>query len=212
MFSQPGNGIGTQQVHRQTQVMLAGAGEGHGLPGLGIGGVVGHAQILIFLGPQIQDLLLLGKGAEGGVEGVLVAGGNAVRKHPLEGFQGHLGDPVVVHHSNQVGVIASGNSVFGIHQHYMDALGGEVVYSAVDLQGAHSGGAVFLEEIAVFAQLEPAGDHIAVLAEVIALAVDLCPFLGKDAGFRAVVTDGIPLPEPAGEHHTVAAEEVFVAV
>ena len=47
------------KVCGKAQLVLAGAGQGHGFQRLGVGFLMGHALVLIFLGPQFQNLNLL---------------------------------------------------------------------------------------------------------------------------------------------------------
>ena len=101
----------------------------------------------------------------GGIEVVADAGCGAVGQHVIERLQTYGGNLVPAGDGDQLHVIIRGQGIGSIHQHHMDALGGEVTNLTVDDRGAHSGPAVFLKVVKILTFLMPAGGYKAFLGE-----------------------------------------------
>ena len=206
VLGQPLIGLLAHQIAGKAQLVLAGPGKGHCLQSLVVGLLVGHAGVLVLLGPGFQNGHLLLGGPVGAVKGAGDAGCPAVRQHLLQRLQGHPLDAVVILHHNHIRLIVFGNRIVLVYKNHMDALGGEIIYVPVQLQSSHGGAAVLPEIVAILPFLVPAGLHHTVLGQEVALVLYLRP-AGPHQALVIIVMSSVLFLFPAGDHGAVLAEQ-----
>ena len=166
VLGKPGVRLVAHQIHRQSQLMLAGAGDGYGfqclVPSLPEVQIVGFH---MFPGSVFQNGSLGPVGSVAGVDLVGNTGGSAVVQHLAKGRVAPLVHGVGVIDFPLVQGKVIGQRIQTVDQNHLNALGGEIVGFAVNLRGRHGHEPVFLEIIPVFAFLMPAYGEIAGIVE-----------------------------------------------
>ena len=143
-------------VHCQTQLMLAGAGNGYLSGGndlclLFLIAFLHHPLYLIVKKPGLIRLGAIGRADLG-----VIALGPAICQHLQQGLIALLGHIEFIQLHPLHGIVL-GNRIPGIHQGDLDASGAEVIGLAIHFLPSHSHDTVFKEVLAVAILLQPAG-------------------------------------------------------
>ena len=198
-------------VQRQTQLVLTGAGNGHGLACQFGCFFLGIAIIQVALDAVLVELFLIFLRAVGRADRRLHAGSPAVGDHIKIIPVCNGGDLIGIIEGNQFHSVIFRQKMPGIDQMQELTIGGKILGHPIDCQRPLGGGAVRVEVVHEITDLIPARGRNAGLIKIVQLISDIVP-AGKGTALLVRIVAFFAYGRPPVCQVTLLAEQICLSL